>query len=75
MPSSVGALMNGEAAPGMPYTGSVKMKPARRTRVLRWIGFICTYTGGMISILALPDDMLPINQALFVLGEFYAKIV
>lgn len=51
----------------MSRTGSVKMKPPARTRVLLWIGFICACTGCVISILALPGDMLPINQALVVL--------
>ena len=65
--SNVGAVMNGEIAPGMSRTGSVMMAPASRTRVLRWIGFICAFTGAAISTFSLPDDTLPINRALLAL--------
>ena len=61
---SVGVVMNGEIAPGMSRTGSVMMAPASRTRLLGWIGFVCAFTGAVISIFSLPDDTLPINQAL-----------
>lgn len=58
--------MTGQRPTGMSRTGSV-MTPASRNRLLRWIGFVCAYAGTVVSVAALPDDMLPINQALFVL--------
>lgn len=59
--------MKAEIATGMSRTGSVMMPPDSRNRLPRWIGFLGAYAGAVVSVAVLPDDMLPINQALFVL--------